>query len=213
MNLYSEEPDLGPWQSVPLADFAAEIPRSGERTVIAVDGRGGAGKSTLADALAAQLPAAEVIHTDDLAWHEPLFGWDHLLRDLFSRIRAGGEVSFTPPAWVARGRQGALTVAAETRTVILEGTRSSSTGCQDLMIWVQSDRDEARRRGLERDAQEGVNGDAAESAAFWDTWEESEREHLRSHRPWDSADIVVLGTSGLSTPSGHVSVASAERAP
>ncbi|WP_448616355.1 hypothetical protein [Modestobacter sp. URMC 112] len=80
------EPEAGPWRPAPLPALldlvltAAGNPEDRPR-IVAVDGRGASGKSTLAARLGALVPASAVVHTDDLAWHEPLFGWGHLLAD------------------------------------------------------------------------------------------------------------------------------------
>ncbi len=86
MTLPNGEPEPGSWRTVPLPELlrlvlcAAGQPH-GRPRIIAVDGRGASGKSTLADQLHALAPGSAVVHTDDLAWHEPLFGWGHLLAD------------------------------------------------------------------------------------------------------------------------------------
>lgn len=42
-----------------------------------------------------------MIHTDDLAWHEPLFDWGHLLADDVLRpLHAGRALSYRPSQWV-----------------------------------------------------------------------------------------------------------------
>jgi hypothetical protein len=57
---------------------AAQPPVGMRTSIIAVDGFGGAGKTTLATDLAAQL-GAQVVHTDDFAsWEEPLAWWPRL---------------------------------------------------------------------------------------------------------------------------------------
>ena len=80
MALPSGEPATTNWQVVTTSGLAETVRlATGEPVrrprVIAVDGRGAAGKSTLTQALAAALPRATVVHTDDIAWHEPFFGW------------------------------------------------------------------------------------------------------------------------------------------
>lgn len=77
------------------------------RRLIAIDGRGGAGKSTVTGLLAGTAPArAHVVHTDDVAWHHSFFDWDELLADrVLQPFRRGESVTFTPDAWRKRGRQ------------------------------------------------------------------------------------------------------------
>ena len=66
----------------------ARQPPSGMTTrIVAVDGPGGAGKSTLAERLAAALENAPVVHTDDFAsWDNPLDWWPRLLKDVLEPL-------------------------------------------------------------------------------------------------------------------------------
>ena len=48
--------------------------------------------------------------------------------------------------------------------------------CAELVVWVQSDRDEAHRRGLTRDVEIGRS--SKEAAAFWDKWMRAEEPFL-----------------------------------
>ena len=214
--LEPEEPAVTSWRRAELAeewrDLLARIPARAEAPVIvAVDGRSASSKTTLAAELAAQTPGAVVVGTDDLAWNEPLFGWAKLLRDdVLEPASQGLPVSFTPPAWTRHGRDGAVTVPAGTRVLIVEGVGSSDAAVTDLLdaaIWVQSDRVEAERRGIERDVASGENGNREESQAFWDTWDEAERAHLAQDRPWERAQLVVAGTPPTDLQPGEALVA------
>jgi hypothetical protein len=68
------EPVAGPWRVVPINELlAAVFDPSGaggcRPWTLAVDGRSAGGKTTLAERLAALVPGAVVVHTDDIAWH------------------------------------------------------------------------------------------------------------------------------------------------
>jgi len=189
------EPVVHFWREQTWPALAAELlaVEVGARPVIvAVDGRSGAGKSTIADQLSDEVPGSCVVHTDDVAWHESFFGWDGLLAaGVLLPVRQGGAVAFQPPAWRARGREGAIEVPAGCPLLVLEGvgaSRASLTSLVDVAMWVQSDREEARRRGLERD------GDTPEAITFWEEWQAAEVPFLAADRPWDRADIVLCGT-------------------
>jgi predicted ATPase len=60
------EPVFGNWQAIPLGEFVERL-LSARPRVMAVDGRSGGGKSTLADRLAAEIAGAAVVHVDDVA--------------------------------------------------------------------------------------------------------------------------------------------------
>jgi len=83
----------------------------GRPRVVAVDGRGPSGKSTLAKRLSAAVPSSVVVSTDDRAWHHSFFGWTVLLAvGVLEPVRRGDAVSYRPPAWRERGRAGAIEV-------------------------------------------------------------------------------------------------------
>lgn len=201
MNLGPGEPAAGPWRVEALADFAAAVTATGGRPrIVAVDGRGGGGKSSLAERLRAVTPGSVVVHTDDVAWHHSRFGWADLMADgILLPLRAGQDVSFRPPAWAGRGRDGSIDVPAGATVVFVEGvgaSRRELTHLIDTAVWVQSDADEALRRALVRDmARDGT--DLVTARREWDAWEVEEVPFLQADRPWDRARFVVAGTPEL----------------
>lgn len=193
------EPLVQGWSRTTWWELAvAALARGGRRAgpvLLAVDGRSGAGKTSAAERLAEVVPGAAIVHTDDVAWHESFFDWDHLLAAHVLRpLRQGQAVSFRPPAWADRGREGAISVLADAPMVIVEGVGSSRRGLTTLLdgaVWVQSDHAEARRRGLERE------GGSAGAIAFWDEWSRAEEAFLAQDRPWERAWVTVCGTPEL----------------
>lgn len=211
VQLQPEEPPAGPWHVRMLDELLDDLVAVGRVTgrpaIVAVDGRSGAGKTTIAEALARAADDAQVVHTDDFAWHEPFFGWGHVLRAALVELHRTGVLDFTPPAWTARGRSGSVVVPPGRRLVVVEGVGSSQREVADLIdaaVWVQSDDAEAEARGIARDIAEGVNGDEAESIAFWHEWIARERPFLAEDRPWERADVVVAGTPVQDVPPGAV---------
>lgn len=211
MRLHDGEPPAGPWRRATAGEvldvLLAGLDPAG-RTVVAVDGRSAAGKTTLTAALHTEatrrgVPCA-VVHTDDIAWFHAFFDWADLLADGVLRpFRADGAVHFVPPAWRPRGREGAVEVAAGTRLLLVEGVgagRRAVSALLDAVVWVQSDVDVARVRGLARDVASGVNGDAAQTEAFWDEWDREEVPFQAAERPWDRATLVVAGSRGGQAP-------------
>lgn len=214
--LPAEEPAAGPWRPLHLDVLTARLLAAagdpvGRPRIVAIDGRGAAGTTTLATAVAGRVPGAVVVHTDDLAWHEPLFGWGHLLVEHVLRpLHAGAALRFVPRQWVARGRAGAIEVPAGCPLVLVEGTGARQRGHAaliDASVWVQADLVEAERRGLARDTASGVNGDAEQAAAFWHHWMAAELPFLAAQRPWEDADLVVNGTPTAPLADDHVEAA------
>lgn len=216
LTLPGTEPAAGPWRSVPLDELLGRLRGIGEPPIarpliVAIDGRGAGGKSTLARALHAAVPRSTVVHTDDVAWNEPLFVWDALLTNgVLEPLRRGAAVSFRPPAWAAHDRAGTIEVPAGLELVIVEGVGAAQRALMpliDAVVWVQSDFAEAERRGIARDIGEAVNGDEAETIAFWHDWMSAELEFQERERPWERADVVVCGTPSLTTAEGEVVLA------
>jgi hypothetical protein len=194
------EPSAAPWRACPLVDVVAELLAALGRpttrpAVLAVDGRSASGKSTLAARLAAAVPGSSVVHTDDVAWWESFFGWDHLMAaGVLEPLWRGEAVRYRPPAWDARERDGAIEVPAGSPLVIVEGVGASRRSLLPLLdgaVWVQSDLHEARRRGIERDLAHGGTEE------FWDEWDREELPFLAEDRPWERAVQVLCGTPEL----------------
>ena len=101
------------------------------------------------------VPGSAIVHTDDVAWHHSFFDWsDLLVEGILKPLRYGRAVSCRPPGWDKRGRPGAIQVAAGLDLVIVEGVGASRTEVMpwiDRALWVQSDLEEAERRGIARD--------------------------------------------------------------
>lgn len=206
MSLPPGEPAAGPWRVGPLQELLEVIARTAgdpasRPRVVAVDGRGASGKSTLAKSLSAAVPASVVVSTDDIAWHHSFFSWAELLAvGVLEPARRGEAVSYRPPAWQDHGRAGTIEVPGGRELLIVEGVgagRRELTKLLDAVVWVQSDFEEAERRGIARDVAQGVNGDREQTVAFWHEWMTEELEFLALQRPWERACAVVAGTSHL----------------
>jgi len=198
MRLHEGEVEAAGWRVVKLADVVRRLCEkavSGRPLVVAVDGRGGAGKSTLAGRLREAVPGSEVVHTDDIAWNHACFDWAGLMAEnVLKPLHRGEAVAFRPPAWVEHERSGVIRVGAGAEVVWVEGTgiiREELAGWVDASVWVQGDLDEQERRLVARD------GDSAEQRRHVAAWLEEELPFMLRERPWERATVVVAGTSGL----------------
>lgn len=214
MRLPPEEPDFGPWRVVSAEAFAKSLHKSLLTSegpgIVAIDGRSAGGKTTLATLLSQAVPGSAVVHTDDLPssgnWSgtdahsvpgaRSFFDWTRrLLEHVLEPARAGRAVRYRPESWKDWSRgEGAIEVKPGCPLLLLEGVGSARrelTHALDAIVWVQSDVDKAKVRGVARDG-----GDAAASA-FWDEWMAQELPFLTDQRPWDRANFVVSGTPKL----------------
>ncbi|MEV6630192.1 hypothetical protein AB0M54_05505 [Actinoplanes sp. NPDC051470] len=206
MELGPGEPAAGPWRVERLDDFARSLAAAadpvGRLRIVAVDGRGGSGKTVLADRLAREFAPAAVVHSDDVAWAHSRFGWDDLMiAGILEPLHAGEAVSYRPPAWIRDGREGSIDVDPGALTVIIEGvgvSRRSLAPYLDVAIWVQSDYVEAKRRGVRRDMAD-LGRDPEEADRLWDEWEAEEAPFLEADQPWLRAGVIV-GTASWAAP-------------
>jgi hypothetical protein len=197
LRLREEEPAAGPWR-VELLESLVTLLRqrpniaAGRPPIVAVDGRGASGKTTLAERIRAAVPGAQVVHTDDIAWAHSRFGWDDLMiSGVLEPLHRGELVHYRPPAWERHGRAGHVDVSPQAPLVIIEGVGASRRELShliDIAVWVQSDWLEAERRGLIRD------GGDAEALEGWRAWEAEELPFLAADRPWERANVIVAGT-------------------
>jgi uridine kinase len=167
----------------------AERPPGVATILVAIDGFGGAGKSTFAAQLAEHL-GVEVVHTDDFAsWEVPLEWWPRLLEEVLSPLVVGDPARFQRYDWDAR----ALAEWHEIEPsgiVLVEGVSSSRDEFRPYLsyaVWIDTPRDVRLRRGLERD---GV--DAADQ---WANWMADEDAWAAAQLPQFRTNVVVTGMS------------------
>ncbi|MFE7800142.1 uridine kinase [Nocardia sp. NPDC057440] len=177
-------------QEIAARIFAHE-PRLGSTRLVAVDGGGGAGKSTLAASLAAEC-GAQVVHTDDFAAeNNQLAWWPRLEEQVLEPIARGRPGRYQRYDWVDR----ALAEWHEVTpggVIVLEGVSSARAAVRDrlsLAVWVETPPEVRLSRGLERDG--------AHTLSLWQQWMATEDAHFAADRTREQADLIVRGdTSG-----------------
>jgi uridine kinase len=183
--------DTGLVAGISYDELAARIlALAGNVRLVAVDGCGGAGKSTLAAGLSAALGGCPIVHTDDFAsWDEPLGWWPRMLTEVLQPLARGERATFRRYDWEAR-RLGDQLIVEPEPVVIVEGVSSSRSEWAQLLaftIWVETPRPVRLQRGLDRD---GVG-----LLAQWEAWMAAEDDYVARDRPDVRADVVVDGTS------------------
>jgi uridine kinase len=162
---------------------------------VAINGHSSSGKSSLSRRLAATLPDCSVLHTDDLAWHHGVFSWDELLiNDMLPALRTRRALQYRPPAWVSRGREGAITIDNDRNFVIIEGVGSSQESLRqqlDVIIWVETPQSVRESRDAARVAAGEI------SATSYASWMAEENAYMTAERPWEHADLIVDGRGPL----------------
>ena len=169
----------------------SQAPRGNRWRVVAVDGHGGSGKSSLAEWLADALEAP-VIHTDDFAsWDNPIDWWPVLLEKVLRPLAEGQPARYVPNSWGGGPPRPQVTIAPAD-FVILEGvtaTRAAFRSYLAFSIWVETPSDLRLRRGIERDG-EAMRGQ-------WLSWMEEEDRYVADERPAAHADLILPGDRNL----------------
>ncbi|WP_405165633.1 (d)CMP kinase [Nocardia sp. NBC_01499] len=172
-----------------VARVVASEPRLGSTRLVAVDGPGGAGKSTLAGQLAREFDAS-VVPTDSFAsWDNTLDWWSRLESQVLEPLGRDVPARYQRYDWDRRALA-EWHVVEPGGVVVLEGVSSSRAAVRarlSLAIWVDTPRPLRLARGLERD------GSAA--LPLWEQWMADEDNHFVADNTRAHADIIVSGTA------------------
>ncbi|MDH2426026.1 hypothetical protein [Sphaerisporangium sp. TRM90804] len=202
MRLHPGESEAAGWRAVTVLDAVRRLRDAspgvtGRPRVIAIDGRGGAGKTTLAERLRQAVPGSAIVHTDDLAWNHAYFDWAAVLAENVLRpLHRGEAVDFRPDPWITHDRPGSITIPAGADFVWVEGTgviREELAPWLDASVWMQGDLDEQERLLAVRD------GDSPEQREHVANWLLEELPFLSREQPWARATMIVAGPP----PIGH----------
>ncbi|MGW6707813.1 uridine kinase family protein [Streptomyces sp. NPDC054956] len=167
-------------------ELAALPPSLGAVRVVGIDGHAGSGKSTFAGLLAQALGGAPVLHLDDVATHEELFGWDERLRaQVLEPLGEGRAAHWAPYDWVER-RFGAERVLEPAPVLLVEGVGAGRRALRPWLarlLWMETPRAKSWGRGRNRDGRE--------LSDFWDGWERAELAHFSDDPSRPFADTLV----------------------
>ncbi|MFD8991957.1 uridine kinase [Streptomyces goshikiensis] len=171
----------------PLARELAGLPPSlGPVRLIGIDGHAGSGKSTFTGRLAEALGGVPVLHLDDIATHEELFGWQERLRaQVLEPLAAGRPAHWAPYDWVRR-RFGPEQVLDPVPLLLVEGVGAGRRALRPhlaRLLWMETPRARSWGRGRNRDGRE--------LSDFWDGWERAELAHFSDDPSRPFADTLV----------------------
>jgi uridine kinase len=174
-----------------VEEILLEPPRCGNTHVVAIDGRAGAGKTTLANdlflALSATIPTT-LIHMDEI--YE---GWvlalgkslTERLSKLLEDLSRGVPHQLPIYDWNTMGFNSHRTITP-TRILILEGVGSAQRIVREFAaatFWLDIDPETGLSRVLQRDGKI--------SEPFMSQWQADEDEHHRREKTRENADFVL----------------------
>ena len=187
---------------VALRDRLLGLRRRRATLLVGIDGCGGAGKSTLARALAGLVPAATVVELDD--FYRPSgerasrgdgevggdFDWRRARNQVLVPLAGDRPARYQRYDW-GEDRLAEWHEIQPGGVVILEGnyaTRSDLCGFYDFTIWVEAPRDVRLARGLERGGENTLS-------RWLEDWMPEEDRYIAAEDPAGRVDLVVDGSS------------------
>lgn len=173
-------------------------PKNGKFYLIAIDGRGGSGKSHLTNHLKRLLPDFEFIDGDD--YFEPTEGrseWGafneiRFSADVIKPLQHSNSFTYRPYRWHKKPH------LIERQIVVNEGLcieRLFSFGFDldwDLKIWIETPREVSIKRGMERDSMPEDR-----SRRVWEAWSKKDDQYISKIKPLEVADLVLDGTKSF----------------
>ena len=183
------------------ARIEAIAPR-GKPRLVAIDGRGGAGKSTLAKSVGGRL-GASVVEVDDfwlvrsvrpgrervIAEPGSDYDWPRIRDQVLAPLTEDRAARFQRYDW-STDRLGTWCDVEVGGTVVVEGVfsiRKELAPYYDLTVWVETDEAVCLTRGIERDG--------GQHDALWrEEWMPAYRNYIEQSRPMDRADIIFTDT-------------------
>ncbi|MCK9875233.1 dephospho-CoA kinase [Frankia sp. Ag45/Mut15] len=190
---------------VPEADLTALVaalraapPRAGHVRVLALDGRSGAGKTTLAARLG-RLLAAPCVSLEDLygGWDGLAAGIERLVADVLVPLAAGGTPRVPHYDWTARAWREPRPLSVDGGLLVVEGVGAGARAAApylSLLVWLEASTALRRTRALARDGDVYVG--------HWDTWAAQEAALLVQDDTRSRADIILR----TDTDSPHASL-------
>lgn len=179
------------------------IPRKSKTLLVGIDGLGGSGKTTLAEAISKVRQDIAIIHFD--AFYKPSserliaddtreiagnFDWRRLESQVLKPLAGNATSRFQLYDWETDALAHWLEVTS-CDVVIVEGmssTREELRPYYDYKIWVDCPSTERLRRGVERDGE-------AMRATWLAEWMPVEDHYLTAHKSHLFVDLIVAGYS------------------
>lgn len=182
-----------------LAQIVATIKQTQKPTqpiLIAIEGFGGSGKTTIANQLKTILGDAYVISIDDFiikekviattSWEKDGFDRDRLEQQVLIPATTGQPIRYQQLIWQTNSLSDPIEVPT-VKYLIIEGISSYHPNIEkyyDYKIWIDTPMEIAKKRGH---AREGSH----ENAQYWDLWADNDLKYKAKYHPEQRADFVI----------------------
>lgn len=179
-----------------IAEKIRHIETQNKPLIIAIDGFGGAGKSTLAKELQTELESATIVAVDDFYLFgvksdadKSNFDRARLTEQVLKPLRQGGQASYQKSVSIDIPLSEYFDVP-QVDYVILEGVSSLHPDIAqyvDYKIWLDISADDAKKRMMNRDKAQGQD----HGEEFWSHHTDSYQAYKDLHRPELTANIII----------------------
>lgn len=179
------------------------LPGKHRQKIVAIDGGGGAGKTTFAERLQKEIPDSFIVEIDDfykppqlrvpVAPGEiinPNMDWDRFVALVLEAAASNREISYQLYDKDAGTLSGEVKRAPPTATIILEGVwslRQEFLDFYDYRIWLEAEPEVRLERGLSRDGE-------AMRQVWEQEWIPIDEHYRETQKPHLKADLVVDST-------------------
>ncbi len=185
-----------------LLNKIKEVKPKHNTILIGIDGRGGAGKSTLANKLKEGLEKCQIIQMDDFYLpsgkrtraEDYNFDWKRLEVEVLLPLTSEATSKYQIYDW-GKDELGEWQDVQTGGIVIIEGCysiRFELLKYYDLTIWIEIDRDKAIERGIKRDIDNEKPADIEVKIEQWkNDFQPLEDRYINEHNPKSYADMII----------------------
>lgn len=170
-------------------------PNNGRFYLIAIDGRGGSGKTELTKYLTTLLPGFTFINGDD--YFEPIeneiswgrFNDQRFIKDVIKPLKTASSFVYRPYDWHKQPHITEKTITITDGFCLERGYSFLFDLDWDLRIWVEAHKEICFDRGVSR---ESVPKPRAQKA--WQQWQSDQDDYINNYQPAGKADLVIDGS-------------------
>ena len=171
------------------------ISQTKSNVLIAIDGVGGSGKTTLSQYIQKHFKNSAIVQLDD--FYSPKLQGNNIERlkaEVLIPISNGLQAKYKIYEWKTNSYSDWILIPLNT-VVIIEGVFSTDELIRkyyDLTIWLDFDQELGLKRGIERD----IKSDGVDNTEKWkNIWMPAEKKYINTQHPQNYVDFVIEGNT------------------